>query len=853
MSFTTFDLLIGRTVDGVYPATVVASPAGETETAVMVRLTPDDQEIVETLEQIESRDTDAELLHWLGSELFEQLFVGPIGLLYRSSLAIAQAEGQRLRVRLRVDADAPELVTLPWELLYDAQDDVVLAVSPDTDLVRHFPVRKPTRSTTIQPPLRVLVAISNPREVPALDVAKERAIIQDALESAGEDWEITMQVVERATLAGLADALRTFQPHIFHFIGHGAHDGIQGYAILEDEDGGPLDVDERAFRDIFANGKETRLVVLNACQSATIVGSRSLNGLAPSLLQRYVSAVVAMQYPVADITATIFAREFYRGVAAGLPVDEALSAARRSIYVEVGRETADWATPVLYLRAKDGMLFELEAAEAPSAPPIPPPPPPDSPPDIPGFIGRGRELADYRAKLASQGIVVVAGMPGVGKTALAARLAIEAASAQDDASKVFWHTVRADEKIEAIVWKLAGFLAWHGRPSVWEMLQGIALAGGQLPPADVLLDYIFQSIKNQGYLVCLDDFHYLAGDRLWEILADRLRAQVLAGEVRLLIVSSRVPDFVRVTQHTPLEGLSPANSRLLLLQKEVTLSDSHFAKLYDRTAGNAELLILAGDAMRGSPNPERIIDRLTSSADVERFLLDQVDRELGEKEKLVMNGVAVLLGHPGSRDAIEDVLDGQNVRRTLTVLTNRFLLRETEALAERAYVQHSIVQGFYYDLLSRRERRAMHERAAQWYRYEEADDLRAALHYFHAGESEEAARLTTQDVWGQINRGHSLSLGDLCGRFQPRQLDPALWREVQLTLGQLHSFWGESAKAQGYFQDVLAQTIGDSAAQAQRVRAYRGLGELLQQEVTVHPPPATRSSLFEIQAKLSQI
>ena len=38
-----------------------------------------------------------------------------------------------------------------------------------------------------------------------------------------------------------------------------------------------------------------------------------------------------------DTAAIVFARELYRSLAAGLPVDEAVSAARRGIYVEIGR------------------------------------------------------------------------------------------------------------------------------------------------------------------------------------------------------------------------------------------------------------------------------------------------------------------------------------------------------------------------------------------------------------------------------------------------------------------------------------------------------------------------------------
>src|SRR5690606_7904367 len=53
--------------------------------------------------------------------------------------------------------------------------------------------------------------------------------------------------------------------------------------------------------------------------------------------------------------------ELYRAVAEGLPVDAAVSEARRAIsHLSSG---IAWATPVLFMRATDGMLFELAPAE----------------------------------------------------------------------------------------------------------------------------------------------------------------------------------------------------------------------------------------------------------------------------------------------------------------------------------------------------------------------------------------------------------------------------------------------------------------------------------------------------------
>ncbi|MFB2882211.1 hypothetical protein [Floridanema aerugineum] len=58
-----------------------------------------------------------------------------------------------------------------------------------------------------------------------------------------------------------------------------------------------------------------------------------------------------------DKTAKLFADEFYRTLALGWPVDAAIQTTRNAISIEVGQDKPDFATPVLYMRAKDGIIM----------------------------------------------------------------------------------------------------------------------------------------------------------------------------------------------------------------------------------------------------------------------------------------------------------------------------------------------------------------------------------------------------------------------------------------------------------------------------------------------------------------
>ncbi len=402
ISYETFELLIGERTEAGYSVRVLDSPHGQAKG--LLQLDEDAlAELIDALEVIEARETDIDTLAQIGEFLFDALFADDILLLYRQSLAVVHGQESRLRVRLHIEP--PALAALPWEFLHDAETASFPAISPETALMRFIPMKLPVRASAIEPPLRILAVIANPEGVVPLDVEQEKRILQEALQPQIDAGRIQLQVIDKARIETINQAMRSYEPHIFHFVGHGLFDGDQAYVILEDEDGMAKPVDETVFREIFAASKETRLAVLNACQTATTSSTRPLAGLAPNLLQRKLSAVIAMQYTVADKAALIFARDLYRSLALGLPLEAAVSEARKAIYMECGPDMPDWGTPVLFLRAKDGQLFDVaEPASTPAAPEIPPPPPPMKPPVAKDFVGREAELAYFGQRLQAEGL-----------------------------------------------------------------------------------------------------------------------------------------------------------------------------------------------------------------------------------------------------------------------------------------------------------------------------------------------------------------------------------------------------------------------------------------------------------------
>jgi len=108
-----------------------------------------------------------------------------------------------------------------------------------------------------------------------------------------------------------------------------------------------------------------RLAILNACEGARQSDQDPFSGIAQSLCQQRLPAVVAMQFEISDDAAKTFAEEFYKAVAEGYPVDAAVSEARKALFT--GRFGQEWATPVLYMRPSSGVLFNVQQEPKPQA------------------------------------------------------------------------------------------------------------------------------------------------------------------------------------------------------------------------------------------------------------------------------------------------------------------------------------------------------------------------------------------------------------------------------------------------------------------------------------------------------
>jgi formylglycine-generating enzyme required for sulfatase activity len=302
----------------------------------------------------------------------------------RLKKAWAEARGRhpQRRVRLRLDPTAPELHTLPWELLREAGDETApqdLAAGVATPFSRYLAGRQLRARPVAKRPIKVLVAIAAPENLAEFGLAPiEPEAEWSLLQEATADLEIELVALPQpCTLSAIEAGLKEGF-HILHLVGHGQYSDGKGQAklYLADGDNRVALVGERDFAAMLgrqwseAQARQDdglRLVFLASCQTASISSADAFRGFGPALIQHGVPAVVAMQDLIPVETARVFSQVFYRQLLAHGLVDLAGNEARSALLTA---KLPGSSIPVLYSRLYDNRLF-LQPGNIINLPPAP--------------------------------------------------------------------------------------------------------------------------------------------------------------------------------------------------------------------------------------------------------------------------------------------------------------------------------------------------------------------------------------------------------------------------------------------------------------------------------------------------
>ncbi|MEH1913561.1 tetratricopeptide repeat protein [Nostoc sp.] len=389
----------------------------------------------------------------LGRQLYQWLD-GKEGWLRR---ALDEADEQTINLDLIKTSEAqglnPEtervalgLAHLPWELLHDGAGFLIERQNLSVLPVRSVQQRQTQVIGVQNRPLRLLFMATSPEDprVPPLGFEQEEANILQAT----KDQPLALIVEESGSVAELANLVKSYEEDyfdVFHLTGHGIIYTQQSYSYLlskgtkladnthcfitEDEVGNmqltTVNDLAKAFR-----GRWPRVTFLSGCHTGQVANKGTVPSMAQALVKAGAGIVLGWARPVFDRTGIVAAQALYQALATGASVEEAVKAAQQEM---IEKECTDWhllrmyrdtrpiAELVTALRTKNREKLKFTAPEQEFL---------DENNQVKvasrfEFVGRRRPLQRCLKALqetSEQIGVFIAGMGGLGKSTLAARL-----------------------------------------------------------------------------------------------------------------------------------------------------------------------------------------------------------------------------------------------------------------------------------------------------------------------------------------------------------------------------------------------------------------------------------------------
>ncbi|HRI71518.1 MAG TPA: SIR2 family protein [Polyangium sp.] len=323
-----------------------------------------------------------------GELLAKQLFASErVVEFFRTADLATRAKGDYLRLLLCIEDTASELQWLRWELLRHPITNERVATTQKVLFSRipKSPNVEPVKRTA-RTKLSVLVAISAPPAeqlqrdgLAPVNFAAEQARVAAALEG-----------VDRAEVRTLGQSAKPFtidrlitELHLGVDVLYVVCHGIFGKArstglILQKEDGSAVAVPGIELVNRLAElQKVPRLVVLASCQSAgggqqirpQVNGSKLETSaeatLATLLGEKGVPAIVAMQGNISMETVAQMMPVFFKDLLTHGQIDLALARARGA----APKEARDAWMPALFMRLKDGRLWDFSKKKSPEVQP----------------------------------------------------------------------------------------------------------------------------------------------------------------------------------------------------------------------------------------------------------------------------------------------------------------------------------------------------------------------------------------------------------------------------------------------------------------------------------------------------
>jgi ATP/maltotriose-dependent transcriptional regulator MalT len=348
-------------------------------------------------------------------------------------------------------------------------------------------------------------------------------------------------------------------------------------------------------------------------------------------------------------------------------------------------------------------------------------------PSTSGFIGRREELR----RLASQdGLYVILGLPGIGKTTLALALRER---------PVMWHTIREVDSFGYILNKIAVFLARFGFNDALDYVK----SGGD--EDRIKIELIGKGLDRIRAVAIFDDYHKNRDDRM-EILLDHLWKK--CDRVKTVILSRSRPRFYSLGPRTNeiwLQGFSLEETREFLSTKGVEAGGAGVEKLWSKLSGHPLSLMLFC-SLPTDKSPGSSIDEVTREA-ITDYLARELYSGLASEERILLTSLSIFRA-PATPRALSEIFRLKNTRYLLDNLELKMLVTRQQD----KFAIHELLRSAFYRFLDDPKR--VHLGVARYYigLGTVEDTLEAIFHFVRAGDTKAVTELLRGEIEHETHR-----------------------------------------------------------------------------------------------------
>ncbi len=404
-------------------------------------------------------------------------------------------------------------------------------------------------------------------------------------------------------------------------------------------------------------------------------------------------------------------------------------------------------------------------------------------PEASQFVGRTREIA----KVELSPIVVIEGIPGIGKTYLAAKYAEKA---QKEEKKIFWHTFTEIDSFHYLINKLSVFLNNMGYSNLLEYVK-------QEGKDNRVLLSLFQAGISEDMVFVFDGFQKVSDTKI--VFLFKLLKNVRG---KIIITSRERPPFLSLSRtdivEVRLSSLDEKETREFLHSRGVALHDEFVTCAHRRLGGHPLSLDMfcetiqekeAADVLKNAPVTE-----------VEDYLWSEIFEKLSERDRKLVECLS-MFRVPASPEFLQNICELPGFWTILKGLEKRMFIKRQNG----GYVLPSPIMEFTYRKVADKEE--LHTKIAHYYLEQSSPEglLEAMYHFLQAGNQEKAAEIAAkpQDV-DLIEQGYLSPYMKILTQFSKVQLSPELWCSITYAKGRILTLLGDLKNALKEFEEMKA-------------------------------------------------